>query len=264
MKKNILLTIILLIFTFSGFAQKVPLINKLKQVSQIPVEVPQRVQAIALEGNNLWFSIYLDKGRYVKYNRQTDTWDFEQDTNLRGSIPKVTGRFASPGAMVFIEGKLWLGSSYGESFGWIDINDGKQFKVFEKLYKPGLKGSQSYSDMTFDGTYIWAAWHSFNWRTDESKTQLLLKIDKDTGEVIAEYPLPPGNASDGTHGLAFDGTTLWHAKGKKLSAIDLNGKLTTQYALPELNRPSGLVWDGSSLWIVEFNGKLWNLPFETF
>jgi hypothetical protein len=34
-----------------------------------------------------------------------------------------------------------------------------------------------------------------------------------------------------------------------------------QYTLPEIKRASGLAWDGRAMWISEFDGKIWRLPF---
>lgn len=262
-KRTIFLVFIFAFFSFSAFSQKVPVLAKLKEVAQLPANVPQRVGALAFDGEKLWFAIYLAHGQYVTYDPGSGEWNLDQDPKLRASITKVTGQFASAAGMTFVDRKLWLGSAYGRSFGWIDINDPSKLGVFTKLYKPSLPDTQTYADLAYDGTYLWAAWHVYNYKLDRSKTQLLLKIDKDTGEVLSEYPLPPGNSADGTHALAWDGAKLWHAKGSKLTSIDENGVKMGQFELPALIRPSGMAWDGDSLWIVEFEGKLWKLPFKT-
>jgi hypothetical protein len=31
----------------------------------------------------------------------------------------------------------------------------------------------------------------------------------------------------------------------------------------EIKRPSGLAWDGQALWIAQFDGQIWRLPFLT-
>jgi hypothetical protein len=36
--------------------------------------------------------------------------------------------------------------------------------------------------------------------------------------------------------------------------------VTGEYKLDQLKRPSGLAYDGSALWIAEFDGKIWRLP----
>jgi hypothetical protein len=51
-------------------------------------------------------------------------------------------------------------------------------------------------------------------------------------------------------------------KDQRLSAIDPStGRVTEQYMLPEVQRPSGLAWAKDALWIAEFRGKIWRLPF---
>jgi len=51
-------------------------------------------------------------------------------------------------------------------------------------------------------------------------------------------------------------------KNNRLSSIDSStGAVTSQYTLNQIKRPSGLAWDGESLWIIEFDGNVWCLPF---
>lgn len=116
--------------------------------------------------------------------------------------------------------------------------------------------------MTFDGRYIWIAWHLFHYKLPDAEVQQLLKINPDDGEIIKRFSLPIGVRNDPNHGLTYDGETLWHIKGKKLSKINLNGTVTAQFTLKDIKSPSGLAWDGNSLWISESEGKLWKLPFK--
>lgn len=90
-----------------------------------------------------------------------------------------------------------------------------------------------------------------------------MKVEPKTGKVSAEYPLPAGTRNDTTHGLTWDGTRLWHIKDRRLTSIDpSNGTAIAYYTLAQLKRPSGLAWDGQALWIAEWDGKLWRLPFS--
>jgi hypothetical protein len=51
-------------------------------------------------------------------------------------------------------------------------------------------------------------------------------------------------------------------KDSLLSAIEPGtGLVTAQYTLPQVRRASGLAWDGRSLWVAEFDGKIWRLLF---
>ena len=162
-----------------------------------------------------------------------------------------------------MNGKLWIAGAYGKSFGSIDINTWKIDRLFKHMQRAD-KASQFYSSMAYDGSHLWIVWHWFRYDRPTSHTQLLLKIDPETGNVVAEYPAPAGSRPDGTHGLTWDGSRLWHAKGNRLSAIDpATGNILAEYYLSELKRPSGLAWDGQALWIAEFDGKIWRLPFQS-
>ena len=49
-------------------------------------------------------------------------------------------------------------------------------------------------------------------------------------------------------------------KDSRLSAIDPStGEVTARYNVSRIKRPSGLAWDGETLWVVEFDGFVWRL-----
>ena len=53
-------------------------------------------------------------------------------------------------------------------------------------------------------------------------------------------------------------------KDNRLSSIDSStGELTATYILDQIKRASGLAWDGEALWIAEFDGNIWRLPFPS-
>lgn len=263
-KYNLLFIIFLLGFSQIAQAQNIPLLSELKQVSQIPADIPQRVNGLAFDGEKFWTSVYLDNGHYATFNQQTQEWKYSDSAIHHSAIRKISQPFSSSSGMVFVGNVLWLSGSYGKSFGLINTEKWEVENVFEKMVRPDLEktNSQHYSSMTFDGKNIWIAWHLFDYKLPDSEVQQLLKINPQTGEIIEKFPLPIGPKADGTHGLTFDDENLWHIKYSKLSKIDLRGRLLEQYELPELKRPSGLVWQDNSLWIIEFGGKLWHLPFR--
>ena len=163
---------------------------------------------------------------------------------------------------VFVDGKIWVSSSSGESYGSIDIEHPAIVVLYNRQHNSNINSGQSYSDLTYDGTNLWAAWHATYYKHDGTKTQLLLKIDPGTGDIVSEYELTARDRADGTHALAWDGRSIWHAKGAFLTEFDQNGAKRNEFRLEKVKRPSGMVWDGSALWIAEFSGKLWRLPFK--
>lgn len=240
-----------------------PSIERLQVVTHLPNQLPQRISSIAYDGQKIWAMIYQGHGKFAWLEPGTNTWKAsDDDEKLRGSIRRVAGAFESPGGICFGAGKMWVGGSYGDSFGAIDTESWSVDRLF-KGKQQNQESSQSYSSIAFDGAYLWIAWHWNNYDLSTSETQRLLKVDPQTGKVVKSYPLPEGSAPDMTHGLAWDGQQLWHIKDTHLSAIDpANGEVKARYTLDLLRRPSGLAWDGQSLWISEFEGRILRLPFN--
>jgi len=240
-----------------------PNLAALRLVAQLPAEIPQRVSGLAYDGQKLWLSVYLNRGRFVTLDPVSLEWIISDDRKANTVIGAVAGSFDSPGGMCFVDGKLWVAGSYGDSFGSINTQTWKVEKVFRGKQRKNERASQSYSSMAYDGTNLWIAWHWFRYDIPTSQTQLLLKIDPATGKVIDQFPAPAGSPPDGTHALTWDGWRLWHAKDQTLTAIDpANGRIISQYKLDQIKRPSGLAWDGKALWIIEFDGKVWRLPLN--
>jgi len=265
--RKLLLTCLLVVFitgpsvaAASGNAE--PDFELLKLVTQLPPELPQRITGFAYDGEKLWAAIYLGNGLYATLDPSTLKWTVSKDEKARQAIGELSGSFYSPGGICFADGKLWIGASYGDSYGSLDPHDWKIENKFPVKQRED-SASQSYSGMAYDGNYVWIAWHWMRYSLPKSQTQLLLKIEPKTGIVIAEYPLPPGTRNDMTHGLTFDGSVLWHAKDNKLASIDPStGHVTAEYTLGQIKRVSGLAWDNRALWISEFDGKIWRLPFK--
>ena len=242
-----------------------PNLSGLKLVTQLPAELPQRITGFSYDGKKFWATIYLGRGQFATLDPATLEWQINRDPKHQLVIRDVAGPFGSPGANCFDNGRLWIAGAYGQSFGSIDIDNWKIDRLFKRLHRAD-RASQFYSSMAYDGTHLWIAWHWFRYNLPTSQTQLLLKIDPETGNVVAEYPAPAGTRNDGTHGLTWDGSSLWHAKDNRLSAIDpATGHVIAAYDLGhEIKRPSGLAWDGQSMWIAQFDGKIWRLPFGAF
>lgn len=238
-----------------------PDLASLRLVAELPEGLPKRVSSLAYDGKKIWVAIYHGGGRYALLDPSTLAWEPSSDGTRHAAIREVSGSFQSPGGLCFAGERLWVGGSYGDSFGYIDTRDWKVGRAFKVSQRAG-EASQSYSGLACDGRNLWVAWHWLRYDLPTTQTQLLLKLDPETGTVLAEYPLPAGSRPDMTHALTSDGTRLWHMKGGLLAAIEpATGSVTARYTLPQVKRASGLAWDGSSLWIAEFDGKIWRLPF---
>lgn len=259
--KRLILTALLTAGIAISVAANEPDLLRFKQVSQLPSDLPQRVTGFAYDGQKLWTTIYLGKGAYATLDPDTLNWNSSSTPAARAVIAEVAGDFKSPGGICFVNGKLWIGGSYGGSYGSVDPNQWKVEQLF-KVKQRHDRGTQSYSSLAYDGSNIWIAWHWTRYDLAQSQTQLLLKVNAATGEVVATYPAPAGTGTDLTHGLTWDGTNLWHIKDNRLSRIDPStGFVVSTYFLPQVYRPSGLAWVNDSLWISEFYGKIWRLPF---
>jgi len=268
--RNLLLlpaaALLLFCFAVAAFAQTgAPDVRELKVVAQLPPELPQRIMGLAYDGERIWATIYLGRGTYAKLDPATLEWSTDTDSKHTTVISTAAGAFGSPGGVCFAKGKLWIVGAYGESFGSIKTGDtweiDKLFKGWQRI--DPKNASQSYSSIAYDGSNLWIAWHWFRYDQPVTETQRILKVDPESGNVVAQYPVPAGTDNDGTHGLTWDGARLWHMKDQRLSAIDPStGLVTAQYMVPDVKRPSGLAWAKDSLWISEFGGKIWRLPFS--
>jgi hypothetical protein len=241
---------------------RIPKPSELKLVAQLPAELPQRIMGLAYDGEKFWATIYLGRGSYATLDRATLTWNTNQSIEHYSAISKVAGVFESPGGLCFAQGKLWITGAYGESFGSINTQTWKVEQIFKGKQRED-SASQSYASVACDGHHLWIAWHWFRYDLPVSETQLLLKVNPESGKVVDQYPFAGGTRNDITHGLTWDGASLWHIKDNRLSSIEpSSGKVTAQYVLDDLKRPSGLAWANDALWIAEFDGKVWRLPFK--
>jgi hypothetical protein len=237
------------------------MLDRLQLVAHLPSDLPQRISGFAFDGEKLWAMIYQGQGRYATVNPNTWSWIESSDQSAHQKLRDVSGRFSAPGGIAFAGNRLWVGGSYGDSIGSIDLKSWSISKQFKGTQRQDY-ASQSYSSLAFDGENLWVAWHWFRYDIPASETQLLLKINPTDGSVLASYPLPPGNAADTTHGLTWDGNSLWHIKDHDLVAVDPNsGLILAHYKLPGIERAAGLATDGHRLWIAEFRGNIWELPF---
>jgi hypothetical protein len=239
-----------------------PEIDELRLVARLPAELPQRVSGFAFDGEKFWLLIYHGGGRYATLDPASLSWTISDAEEQHQIIRKVAGKFESPGGLCFVNGKLWLAGAYGESFGVINPQTWEVERFFQEKQRED-PASQTYAGMAFDGSHLWVAWHWFKYALPDAQTQLLLKVDLETGKVVSQYPAPAGTRNDATHALTWDGAKLWHMKDQQLASIDpATGAVIAVYTVNQVKRPSGLAWDGrGALWIAEWDGKIWRLPF---
>ena len=234
-----------------------PNLSKLRQIAK-----PVSISGLAFDGKNVWGMHYHGRGRYSLLDVNNFGWSPTDTKEQHSAIRQAAGAYGSPGGACYAEDELWIAGSYGESIACIDTTTWKVTRSFRGKQRD-QKGSQSYSGIAHDGTHLWVAWHWNNYDLPESETQLLLKMDPETGKVLDQFPLPAGEPTDGVHGLTWNGARLWHVKDTTLSTINpTTGRVVNQYELKSLSRPSGLVWTEDSLVIAEFSGKVWKLPFD--
>ena len=219
-----------------------PEIGQLERASQLPQTLPQRVMGLAYDGENLWATVYLGQGQYGKLDPLTLSWAIDDEKEHHRAITGVARAFGSPGGLCFVNQTLWVVGAYGRSFGSINTGTWKVEKLFEGKRLEDA-ASQFYSSIACDGSHLWIAWHWFRYDLPTTQTQLLLKVDPETGKTIAEYAAPGGTRSDGAAGLTWDGSKLWYMKDENLSAIDpATGAVVDRYELADVKRPSGLAW----------------------
>src|SRR5262245_4541338 len=122
--RKLLLTCLLVFFvtgpSVNAAVNAEPDFELLKFAAQLPPELPQRITGFAYDGEKLWAAIYLGQGLYVTLDPSTLKWTISKDEKARQAIGELSGSFYSPGGICFVNGKLWIGASYGDSYGSID------------------------------------------------------------------------------------------------------------------------------------------------
>lgn len=94
--------------------------------------------------------------------------------------------------------------------------------------------------MATDGKYLYIV---------DSKSDLIYKIDPNTGAIVAEFPAPGHKPK----GLAYDGKYLWMADAEEgvILQIDPETKINAKSLWCPAQEPAGLAWDGRYLWLAD-------------
>jgi hypothetical protein len=99
--------------------------------------------------------------------------------------------------------------------------------------------------LAWDGEYLW--------RTRHAGAGDIVKIDPETGNIIASFE-NPGIAQD--RGIAFDGKSLWVNDFSALKVFEIDpqtGKILSSFKIPEMGSgASGIAWDGEYLYLVNW------------
>lgn len=253
-----------------GQLQRIPDVENLHAVA--PYEVsPQYLAGIALNGNSIWGTIYLKGKIYARFDLAPKERQERNERNERKEHigrPRWTehplpqeGAYGSVGGICILDKKLWVATTDGLSIACYDLKSMKREQHF--TFPRYSEASQSFGGLTHDGKHLWAEWHTHGKDNSKGPGQLLLKLSPSSGAIVASHPITLGDRADTARGLEWDGSALWLAYDKSLVAINpKTGRPTKTYQIPDVLRPSGLAWDESGMWIGEFTGKLWHLPFH--
>lgn len=126
---------------------------------------------------------------------------------------------------------------------YIYPSEDKTRRVIKKIVG-GIPISFGWS-LGWDGKYLWKFKHAGGGD--------LMKIDPETGEIVAIFP-NPGIAQD--HGIAFDGESLWINDFSVLKVFEVSpetGKILSSFKIPEMGSgASGIAWDGMYLYLVSW------------
>lgn len=134
-----------------------------------------------------------------------------------------------------------------DQYPYIYANEDETRRVIKKLCGNNegfIEASFGWS-LAWDGKYLWRSLHAGSGE--------LVKIDPETGKVVANIG-NPGIAQD--RGIAFDGQHLWvnDFSAKKVFEVDpVTGKILSSFKIPEMGSgSSGIAWDGQYLYLVNW------------
>lgn len=83
------------------------------------------------------------------------------------------------------------------------------------------------SELTFDGTYLWAT----SYGTNGTPQSFIYKINPQTGTVISQFACPASSTGGYCEGIVWDGTHLWSAASdnKNLVSYGTDGIVNSTY-----------------------------------
>ena len=155
---------------------------------------------------------------------------------------------ANASGLAFDGRYLWF-SDYDKNIHKLDpwASDEKIVQTFTWPIVSG-EGSVRWRDLTWDGSYLWAAsWGSYYGSPEESRKY---KINPNDGSYVFSFDAPFYGHADG---MAWDGNDLWIGEeNHHIYKVDpSSGMIISSFSVPlsgDGANPRGLAWDGSNIW----------------
>lgn len=141
----------------------------------------------------------------------------------------------------------YIPGDLNDRYPYIYADEDETRRVIAKICgnKEGFNEAAFGWSLAWDGKYLWRSLHAGSGE--------LVKIDPQTGQVIASIG-NPGIAQD--RGIAFDGQHLWvnDFSAKQVFEVDpTTGKILSSFRIPEMGSgSSGITWDGEYLYLVNW------------
>jgi hypothetical protein len=149
--------------------------------------------------------------------------------------------YAVPNGLQVTEEGLWIVDQITDRVALVEIGEQTQSYGVSKWIREIPSESSNTSGLGWDGSALWLAANGD-----------ILKVDPQTGETLARYPLPGGG---GTHGLEidrFEPDTIWLTtlKNQTLSKVRISD-WSVQHVLPlPYGRAHGVVRVEDGVWVV--------------
>ena len=142
-----------------------------------------------------------------------------------------------PNGMQAVPEGMWVIDQEDLKVYLLDWKDGHTLKEFPTA-------TNHSSGITFDGEHLWVA------STFPPIELFQYSVD---GEELRRLPTPGANERSGAHGLEWIEGKLWVTVPPSATTYQLDpadGRVLKQFPAPG-NRPHGVAWDGTLLWVAE-------------
>lgn len=198
-------------------------------VATIPIS-GLTVVDLTFSGDSMWVVDSL--GRIISLNHNSGSTIRELDYSTNAGIVGIC----------YDGSNLWLNKEYVPEMVQINIINGEILRILNLT--EGRYGVMDYHEST-----IYLA---------EKLSNSVLKIDSETGEILASI----NNPSFSMNGLCFDGQHLWilDAANLKIYRLQPDGSVENVYQTPDKN-PTGLTFSQGFIWLGDKSGKIYKLRF---